>query len=105
NCTTVAPLRSVPVMPTMGPVGTSISITGTDLNGATVVQFNGVSATFTVNSPTSIQATVPAPATAGPISVSTPGGTGTSSTPFNVATRFENTDAALRYTSGWDQNS
>src|SRR5437773_293897 len=103
--TVINPPTITSFSPTMGPVGTSVSITGTDLNGATVVQFNGVSATFTVNSPTSIQATVPAPATAGPISVSTPGGTGTSSTPFNVATRFENTDAALRYTSGWDQNS
>ena len=70
------------------------------------MRFNGVSAaTFTVNSPTSIQATLPAVATTGPISVTTPAGTGTSSTAFKVATRFENTDPPLTYTSGWDRNS
>src|SRR5205823_2316929 len=92
--------------PTMGPVDASVSISGTDFNGATAVRFNGVSATtFTVNSPTSIQATLPASATTGPISVTTPAGTGTSSTAFKVATRFENDDPALTYTSGWDRTS
>ena len=70
--------------PAMGPVGASVSITGTDFSGATAVQFNGAGATFTVNSPTSIQATVPAAATTGPISVTTPAGTGTSSTPIRL---------------------
>jgi len=91
--------------PAMGPVGASVSITGTDFSGATAVQFNGAGATFTVNSPTSIQATVPAAATTGPISVTTPAGTGTSSTPFKPATRFEDTDPAVTTTSGWDRST
>src|SRR5207302_55096 len=75
--------------PASGPVGTTVTINGTNFTGATAVRFNGVSAaTFTVNSPTSIQATLPAVATTGPISVTTPAGTGTSSTAFKVATRF-----------------
>jgi len=49
------------------------------------VRFNGVSASsFTVTSATAIQATVPAAATIGPLSVTTPGGTATSATNFAV---------------------
>jgi hypothetical protein len=55
------------VSPTKGPPsgGTSVTITGTDLTGATAVKFGSRSATsFTVNSPTSITAVSP-PWTAG----------------------------------------
>jgi hypothetical protein len=73
--------------PTFGPVGTSVVITGTNLTGATAVTFNNVAATtFTVNSPTQITATVPATATTGPIKVTTPGGSVTSTTNFTVST-------------------
>jgi hypothetical protein len=48
------------------------------------VRFNGVQATFTVNSNTQITATVPTGATTGPITVTTPIGTATSSTNFTV---------------------
>jgi hypothetical protein len=71
--------------PTSGPVGTVVTITGTNFTGATSVKFNGVAATtFTVNSATQITATVPTGATTGKISVTTPGGTGTSTTKFTV---------------------
>src|SRR5205807_533623 len=70
--------------PGSGPVGTSVSISGTNFTGASAVAFNGVSAAFTVSSATSITATVPSGATAGPISVTTPGGTATSSSNFIV---------------------
>ncbi len=79
--------------PPAGPVGTVVNIFGanfanvtnfTNAGNVTNVQFNGVNATFTVVSPTQITATVPAGATTGPISVTGPGGTATSSTPFVV---------------------
>src|SRR5437870_8288782 len=70
--------------PTSGPVGTSVTISGTNFTGAMTVTFNGVSASFTVTSATTIQATVPTGATTGPLSVTTPGGTGTSANVFTV---------------------
>ncbi len=70
--------------PTSGAVGTSVVITGTNFTGATAVRFNQTSATFTVNSPTQITATVPSGATTGPIRVTTGGLTGRSLTSFTV---------------------
>jgi len=71
--------------PTIGPVGTSVTINGTNFTGAAGVTFNGSAASFTVTSATAIQATVPAGATTGPISVTTSGGTVTSASNFMVA--------------------
>jgi uncharacterized repeat protein (TIGR03803 family) len=65
----------VKVLQASGKVGASIIILGTNLTGATSVSFNGVAASFTVVSSTEIEATVPADATTGPITVVTPGGT------------------------------
>ena len=45
--------------PTSGPVGATVTINGTNFTGATSVKFNGVTATFIVNSATKITATVP----------------------------------------------
>ncbi len=70
--------------PSSGPVGTSITITGTNFVGITSVKFNGTTASYTVNSPTLITATVPTGATTGTISVSNPAGTGISTATFNV---------------------
>jgi hypothetical protein len=70
--------------PSSGKVGRSVTITGTAFTGATKVKFNGVSATFTVASYTQITASVPSGATTGKISVTTPGGTATSSSTFTV---------------------
>jgi hypothetical protein len=71
--------------PTSGPVGTSVTITGTNLSGATSVTFNGVSASsFAVDSDGQIRAAVPSGASTGPIRVATPGGTATSSSSFAV---------------------
>jgi parallel beta-helix repeat protein len=70
--------------PVSGVVGTSVTITGTNFTGATAVTFNGISASFSVASDTTIIANVPALATTGPISVTTPGGTANSIDSFTV---------------------
>jgi hypothetical protein len=59
--------------------GTSVTIKGANLNGATGVSFGGVAANFTVNSATSVTATTP-PGAAGTVQVivTTPGGSSTS---------------------------
>ncbi|HEY6576691.1 MAG TPA: IPT/TIG domain-containing protein [Mycobacterium sp.] len=66
--------------PASGAAGTAVTITGTNFTGATAVGFNGTSATFTVASATQINTTVPAGAGSGPITVTTPDGTATSTT-------------------------
>jgi hypothetical protein len=68
--------------PTQGTVGTSVDILGANFTGATAVTFNGIAAAFTVDSDSEIHATVPSGATTGPISVTTPQGTGTSNATF-----------------------
>src|SRR5207244_3853759 len=70
--------------PASGPVGFSVTISGNNFTDATAVRFNGVGATFMVNSATAIQATVPAGATTGPISVTTPAGIAISGSSFTV---------------------
>ncbi len=72
-------------LPVSGPVGTSVTITGTDLGSATVLTFNGVSALpATSNNATTIVAVVPATATTGKISVTTAGGSNTTAANFTV---------------------
>jgi hypothetical protein len=71
-----------PFAPTFGPAGTSVTITGTAFTGATAVSFNGVAAAFTEGPAGTITTTVPAGASTGPISVTTPGG------PLITTTRF-----------------
>ncbi|HYM80621.1 MAG TPA: IPT/TIG domain-containing protein, partial [Candidatus Limnocylindria bacterium] len=71
--------------PQNGPVGTSVVIIGGNFIGVTAVRFNGVAATtFTVQSTSLIDATVPAGATTGRIAVTTPGGTAQSASDFIV---------------------
>ncbi|MCX6246084.1 MAG: lamin tail domain-containing protein [Bacteroidetes bacterium] len=56
--------------PSIGPVGTTVAITGTNFTGGTTVYFNGIqSTTVTYSSSTLIYATVPSGATTGPITV------------------------------------
>jgi hypothetical protein len=70
--------------PASGRAGSSVTITGTNLGGATAVRFNGSTAKFTIVSTTALTATVPNGAKTGPISVTTPGGTATSAAIFTV---------------------
>jgi uncharacterized repeat protein (TIGR01451 family) len=60
--------------PVHGAVGTTVTIRGSNLNGATEVKFGAVSATFTIVSPAEIHATVPPGATSGLISIATAAG-------------------------------
>ncbi len=66
------------ISPVTGPIagGTTVTITGTNLAGATAVTFGTTAATYTVTSATSITATSPAGSSAGivDITVTTPGG-------------------------------
>jgi Phosphoesterase family/IPT/TIG domain len=71
--------------PTSGSVGASVTITGSGFTGATKVVFHTTNQpTFTVSSDSRITTTVPTGATSGPISVTTPANTATSSTSFMV---------------------
>ena len=70
--------------PTSGAAGTSVVITGKNLTGAQLVSFNGVSATFTVNSDTKITTTVPNGAVDGLLIVKTGTGQATAATRFDV---------------------
>ena len=71
-----------------GAVGSTISIYGSNLTGATSVQFNGVEADLTdasvVIEDATITVVVPEGATDGVITVTTPGGTATSDDTFTV---------------------
>jgi hypothetical protein len=71
--------------PAAGTRGSSVTISGSNFTGATVVAFNGSPAqTFSVDSDGQIIVVVPPAATTGPISVTTSGGTSTSAAPFTV---------------------
>jgi hypothetical protein len=95
-----APAPTVSVLsPTNGLVGIPVTITGTNLSGASTVTFGGVLATsFTVNSATQITATVPVGAVSGVVSVTTPGGT--ASGPSFTVTVPAPTITSLNPTSG-----
>ena len=84
--TFVAPPTVTSASPSAGPTagGTSVTITGTNLTGATAVKFGTTSATFTIVSSTQINATAPAESTGTvDITVTTAGGTSATSTNDN----------------------
>lgn len=74
----------VRALPAQGRISAKIVLLGTSLNGTTAVSFNGTPATFTTVSKTAIITTVPAGATTGSITVTTPGGVLTSDRKFLV---------------------
>jgi len=84
--------------PASGAVDAVVIVSGTTLDEATDVSFNGVSADFTADSGTQITAVVPAGATTGKVAVTTPLGTATSVGNFNVLpkiTSFTPTSGAV----------
>ena len=71
--------------PASGPVGTTVTVTGSNFTGATAITLNGVAVTgFTVVDATTLTFVVPAGATSGAVAVTTPSGTATSATAFTV---------------------
>jgi hypothetical protein len=71
--------------PPAATVGTTVTVTGSGFVGATAVTFDGVPATtFSVASDAQLTAEVPDGASTGPIAVTTPLGTGSSSTDLLV---------------------
>ena len=87
--------------PASGPVGTSVTITGTNFTSVSGVSFGGVAAvTFATNSATQITATVPSGAASGTVKVSTPGGTVSSTTSFTVTAAGIPTITGFTPTSG-----
>lgn len=70
--------------PPSGPIGSLVTITGTNLSGATAVKVNGTIGQIRSNTAVEIKAIVPAGASTGLISVTTSGGTANSSTNFVV---------------------
>jgi kumamolisin len=103
---TTPPSNATPTItsftPTSGPVGTSVTLTGTNLTGATAVTFNGTSASFTVTNATTITATVPTNATTGALSVTTTAGTATATTNFTVTTPSQPATTQLLVNAGFE---
>lgn len=97
TCTGIPAPTVTGLNPTSGPVGTTVTVTGTNFIGVTSVTFGGVSATFTVVSPTQLTATVPAGTPAGVVDVRVTTGAGTSAN--TSADDFTNTTpATIQYT-------
>jgi len=67
-----------------GPVGKPVQILGQGFTGTTSVSFNGTPASFTVKSDTYLTTSVPAGATTGHVTVTTPGGTLSSNAEYRV---------------------
>ena len=70
--------------PASGPIGTSVTITGTGFTNTSSVKIGGTATKFSVSGTTKITATVAAGTATGVITVTTPGGTATSATAFTV---------------------
>jgi uncharacterized repeat protein (TIGR01451 family) len=70
--------------PTHGLPGTNVTLSGLNFLGASAVRFSGSNAVFSVVDNTTISATVPANAPAGPISLTAPAGSATSTQSFTL---------------------
>lgn len=82
---TVLPPGLTSFSPAAGQLGATITIDGTNFTGATAVKFGTkAAASFTIVSPTRIQAVVPVGAITSTLAVTGMGGTGYSTTPFTV---------------------
>ncbi|NDK55401.1 DUF4082 domain-containing protein [Pontibacter fetidus] len=86
--TVLATIPEAPVImgfsPTSGAVGDEVVISGNRFTGANQVMFNQTAAQYTLVDDNTIKAIVPAGAFTGKISITTPGGTTTSTADFTV---------------------
>jgi hypothetical protein len=85
----LAPVAPAPAIasftPGSGPVGTTVTVTGSNFTGASAVTLNGAAVTgFTVVDAATLTFVVPAGATSGLVAVTTAGGTATSTGAFTV---------------------
>lgn len=90
------------VSPGVGPVGTALTITGTNLTSASVVFASFVPATITSNTATQIVVPVPAGAITGLVTVATAGGSASFSFTVTVAGTYGST---YRYNRAGDANT
>ncbi|MCL7493901.1 IPT/TIG domain-containing protein [Streptomyces decoyicus] len=81
----------MPISPNQGSTGggTTVTITGTSLGGATAVRFGTKTATITANTPTSVTVTSPSGTGTVPVTVTTPGGTSNPLSFFYVGAPFK----------------
>lgn len=81
----------MPISPNQGSSGggTTVTITGTNLSGATAVKFGTKLATITADTPTSVTATSPSGSGTVPVTVTTPGGTSNPLSFFYVGAPFK----------------
>lgn len=84
------------VSPGSGPIGTTVTVTGSGFTGATQVTFGGVAGTFTVNNDGQITASVPAGTPSGTVDVRVTTATGTSAN--TASDNFTNTSAGSTVT-------
>ncbi|MCG8604915.1 tandem-95 repeat protein, partial [bacterium] len=85
NFTVTLPPSVTSFIPTSGPIGTVVTISGNNFSSLIGVSFNGVPASsFNVDSPTQLRATVPALGSTGPISVTNAAGASASTLGFEV---------------------
>lgn len=81
----------MPISPNQGSSGggTTVTITGTNLGGATAVRFGTKTAAITGNTPTSVTVISPSGSGAVPVTVTTPGGTSNPLQFFYVGAPFK----------------
>ncbi len=83
SCPACTPTHTITSFsPTSGPIGTTVTITGTGFTSGSTVDFNGISATVTFVNATTLTAVVPSGATTGVITVTESG------CPIDSATDF-----------------
>ncbi|CDR07561.1 IPT/TIG domain-containing protein [Streptomyces iranensis] len=89
----------MPISPNQGSTagGTTVTITGTNLGGATAVRFGSKLATITANTATSVTVTSPSGNGVVPVTVTTPGGTSNPLNFFYIGPPFK---SSLSVTSG-----